>query len=162
MSTPLSNTQKREIAIAARQAYDAWPEREAYEAINSELSRSACFEAWRHVENGHATGIQRSTQMTQDHYAPALAHFQNLGGDAARAARTRARAKDNDQRIALYKLREALRERGLEEGYAAKICWQQNGCALQGASAKQLWRLVFTVRSRKKPLPKVPAGDDPF
>jgi hypothetical protein len=147
--TPLSNLQKREIAIAARRAYDAWSEREAFELINSELSRTACFEAWRRVEQGKATGIQRMTAMTQDHYAPALAHFVALAGDAGRATRVLARGADNDRRIARYKLDEALRERGLDPGYAAAICRRQFRRPLAEASAKQLWCLVYTVRSRR-------------
>ena len=65
---PLSNLQKRDIAIAARQAYDAWDGREAFELVNSETSRSACFDAWRHVEQGKAVGIQSLRESTQAHF----------------------------------------------------------------------------------------------
>ena len=74
---PLSNAQKQCIAIAARKAYLAWQEREAFEAINDHLSVSKCFEAWRHVEQGKATGgLQSLTLCTSEaHFLPLLAHF---------------------------------------------------------------------------------------
>ncbi len=162
MSAPLSNLQKREIAIAARRAYDARPDREEFELINSHLSRTACFEAWRHVENGKATGIQRSTAMTQDHYAAALAHFLKLAGDEPGAARVYERGQTNGKRVARWKLEEALRERGLQLGYAASICRAKYKRSLDDATEKQLWKLVFDVRSSKhKPLPKKPS-ENPF
>lgn len=158
--TPLSHLQKREVAIAARAAYEAWPEREAFECINSELSRSACFEAWRKAEQAKAVGIHSLCAMTQAHYGRVLAHFQKLAGHEAAAQRTTVRDADNERRIARYKLAEALRERGLAEAYAAAICRTQFRCTLDEASAKQVWKLVFTVRSRRKPAPAAVAAQD--
>lgn len=160
--SPLSHPQKREIAIAAHKAWLACPEREALLALNSEMSATAVEAAWRHVEQGKAVGVQSLRACHQGHYGRLLAHFQAMAGETAAAAHTLARDADNDRRIALYKLREALRERGLQESYAAAICRNQYRCALNDASPKQLWRLVFTVRSRKKALPKAPIGDNPF
>jgi hypothetical protein len=162
--TPLSKLQKADIARAARRAYDVWPEREAFEAINSELSRSKCFEAWRHVESGKACGVQSLRAATQAHYGRLMAHFQALAGHAEQAARTRARDADNDRRIARFKLDQALRERGLQVGYAAAICRAKYKCPLDEASEKQLWKLVFDIRGRRKtaPKPKAPANDNPF
>lgn len=156
MSGPLSNLQKREIAIAARKAYDVWAEREPYEAINSEISRTACFDAWRHVETGKAAGgIQSLCQLSQQHYGAVLAHFQALGGRQDAATRTLARDRDNGRRIARYKLGQALRERGLEVGYATAICHSKFKCALDDASENQLWKIFFDVRNRKRPAPKL-------
>jgi len=149
--TPLSILQKREIAQLARRAYDAWSEREAFEAINAEQSKTACFEAFRHVEQGKACGVQSLRACTQAHYGRLVAHFQAMGGNAAAATRTLVRDADNDRRIARYKLDHALQERGLREEYAAAICRRQYHCGLDGANARQLWSLVFTVRNRRKP-----------
>lgn len=149
MPAGLSNLQKRDIAIAARQAYQAWPEREAFEAINSELSRSACFEAWRHVEIGKATGgVQSLCECTQAHYARVLAHFQQLAGQTAAAEHTLARDQDNGRRIAMFKLTSALRERGLEASWVATICRSKFKCTLDRASESQLWKLFYDVRRR--------------
>ena len=160
----LSHIQKRDIAMAARKAYLAWPGREAFEAINTDLTRSACFEAWRHVETGKAVGIQSLCECTQHHYGRVLAHFQELAGDAAAAAHTHGRDADNGRRIAHYKLEQALRERGLPLEYASKICRQQYRVALAEASTGVLWRINFTIRSRHqvaKPV-AVSADENPF
>lgn len=167
MSAGLSHLQKRDIAVAARRAYDRWPEREAFEAINSEMSRSACFEAWRHVETGKAVGIQSLCECTQAHYGRALAHFQELAGERATATRTLARDEDNGRRIAMWQLNQALRERDLGRGYAIVICRTQYRCELDQASAGQLWRLIYTVRNRHKATVRpakiaAPSNDDPF
>jgi hypothetical protein len=161
--TPLSILQKREIAQLARRAYDAWSEREAFEAINSGQSRTACFEAWRHVEQGKACGVQSLCACTQAHYGRLVAHFQALGGNAAAATRTLVRDADNDRRIARYKLDQALQERGLREEYAAAICRRQYRCGLDEANTKQLWRLVFTIRNRRKrAAPEAVTEGNPF
>jgi hypothetical protein len=162
--TPLSILQKREIAQLARRAYDAWSEREAFEAINTGQSKTACFEAWRHVEQGNACGVQSLCACTQAHYGRLVAHFQALGGNAAAATRTLVRDADNDRRIARYKLDEALRERGLREEYAAAICRRQYRCGLDGANARQLWSLLYTIRNRRKPAsaPAAAADGNPF
>lgn len=160
--TGLSNLQKRDIAIAARRAYDTWSEREAFEAINAELSKSDCFNAWRHVEQGKACGgIQSLREMTQAHFGRVLAHFKALAGDSDGAARTLARDADNPRRIARFKLNQALRERGLELGYVIAICRRQFRCELDEASAGQLWKLVYTVRNRRKPA-TAGANPNPF
>jgi hypothetical protein len=161
MPSPLSNVQKRDISIAARRAYDAWPEREAFEAINSEMSRTACFDAWRHVEAGKAVGIQSLREMTQAHFNRVLAHFEALAGDTAGADRRRARDHDNDRRIALHKLKQACQEADVGLTYAASICRSQYRCALDEATAKQLWNLFYTVRNRgKAKAAPAPAADD--
>lgn len=147
--TGLSHDQKRIIAQLARAAYDAWPEREAFEAINSELSRSACFNAWRHVEQGKACNIQSLCECTQAHYRVLKAHFEKLLGDDARAARTLAGEAGNDRRIAAHKLHAELAARDLPESYAAAICRNQFRCSLAEATTKHLWSLVFTIRNRR-------------
>jgi hypothetical protein len=159
--TPLSIEQKRTIAVLARKAYDAWPEREGFELINSELSKTACFESWRHVEQGKACGVQSLRACTQAHYGRILAHFQTLAGNAAGATQTLARDADNDRRIARFKLDQALRERGLRPDYASSICRRQYRTDLDSANAKQLWRLVFTVRNRRRPAATA-LPQDPF
>lgn len=160
--TPLSKVQKRDISIAAAQAYAGWPDREPFEAINPELSRTACFEAWRHQEQAKACGIASLRACTQAHYGRLIAHFKALGGDIAGADRARVRDQDNGRRIARYKLDQELRTRGLESGYAAAICRSKYKCALAGASEGQLWKLLYDVRSSKhKRIPRLAAGN-PF
>jgi len=108
--------------------------------------------------------VQSLCACTQAHYGRLVAHFQALGGNAAAATRTLVRDADNDRRIARYKLDEALRERGLREEYAAAICRRQYRCGLDGANARQLWSLLYTIRNRRKPAsaPAAAADGNPF
>lgn len=165
--SPLSNLQKREIGMAAHAAWLVCPDREALLECNGEMSATAVEQSWRHVEQGKACGIQSLRECSQAHYGRILAHFQRLAGATAAATRTAARDADNDRRIARHKLDEALRERGLSTGYVVSICKRQNRCSLDEATAKQLWRLVYTVRNRRKParpaaVAPQPAGEIPF
>lgn len=152
MSSPLSNEQKAVIGQLAREAWLAWPGRDAFLEANPELSASKCFEAWRHVEQGKATGgIQSLTRCTQDHFLPLRAHFKAMLGNGAGAMRDHLRAQEEPRIRARWKLQQALDERGLAEGYAAAICQRQFHCALGDASEKQLWCLFYTITSRRKP-----------
>jgi len=159
--TPLSILQKREIAQHARAAYERWPGRENFERVNDGLSKTEIFNAWRHVEQGNAVGIQSLCACTQAHYGRLVAHFQALGGNAAAATRTLARDTDNDRRIARYKLDQALHERGLREEYAAAICRRQYRCGLADANSQQVWRLVYTIRNRRKPIAAPATSGEP-
>lgn len=152
MSSPLSNDQKKALGMLSREAYRAWSGREAFEEANPDLSVSKCFEAWRHVEQGKATGgIQSLTRCTQDHFLPLRAHFKAMLGNGAGAVRDHLRAQEEPRIRARWKLDQALTERGLNEGYAASICQRQFRCALGDASEKQLWCLFYTVTKRRKP-----------
>ncbi|HLP01584.1 MAG TPA: hypothetical protein VK163_06135 [Opitutaceae bacterium] len=168
MPAGLSHLQKRDIAVAARRAYDRWPEREAFEAINSDQSKTACFDAWRHVETGKAAGgTQSLCECTQAQYARVLAHFQRLAGQESVAQHTEAKDQDNPRRIALWHLDKALRERGLSLEYASKMSRGQYRCTIDEASAGQLWRLIYTIRNRHKATVRpakiaAPSNDDPF
>lgn len=161
--SPLSNRQKMIVARLARLAYGAWPGRAEFEQLNAELPASARFNAWRRVEQGKACGTQSLRECTQRDYGRLKAHFEALAGQDRRATGTLARDRDNDRRVALHKLREALAERDLPDAYAAAICRRQYRCALEEAGAKQLWRLLYTVRNRR-PAVAAPAGrpGDPF
>lgn len=151
MSSPLSNEQKGILCRLAREAYDAWSGREAFEECNPELSASKCFEAWRRVEQGKAVGIQHLTACTQDHFLSLRAHFKAMLGNGAGALQDHLRAQEEPRIRARWKLQQALDERGLDQGYAAAICRRQYRCELGDASEKQLWALFFTVTNRRKP-----------
>ena len=85
-------------------------------------------------------------------YLRLCAHFLRIAREYDAANSAQLRAGTESRRIAEHKLREALRERGLAEEYAASICRRQFRCALREANANQLWCLVFTIRNRRKPL----------
>lgn len=162
----LTNDQKREIAQIAHAAWLVSPEREGMLDANPTLSASAVEAAWRHVEQGKVMGSLRQSlrEATQRDYPALRAHFLRLRGAGledkgetaaaetceAAADRWTARAATDGTRRAFFILRAALEERGLAESYAAAICRTQYRCPLSMASEKQLWRLVFTIKNRRK------------
>jgi hypothetical protein len=176
---PLSHPQIVQICIAARLAYNAWPMREEFELINSEMSRTKAFEAWRHCEIGKITGGIQSLKLctNEAHYLPLLAHFTAMRGEGGKALMMLLRHADADRITIYFKLIQALEERELAEGYAATICRCKFKRDLGDASAKQLWSIFFDIRKRRKPtraagehyvkskagkLTSKPTGDNPF
>jgi len=170
----LTNEQKRDIAQLAHAAWLGSPSREGMIECNPELSLSKVEAAWRHVEQGKVMGAMRQSlrEATQRDYALLRAHFLRLRaeglatqGDQARADAVEhtadqwsVRAATDGTRRARYLLRQALRDRDLREDYAAAICRTQNKCSLDDASEKQLWRLIFTIRNRRKAVTKSPGA----
>lgn len=147
----LSNLQKQQIAQLAREAWEKWDGREAFLEANGAMSASECFTHWRHWQQGLACGQQSLRLCTgEEDFLRLRAHFLALCGRQEQAARALVRHATEPGRIALWKLREALHERGLDEAYAAAICRNQFRCTLHAASARQLWCLVFTIRNRRK------------
>ena len=132
----LSNEQKARICILAREAY-------ALQFTDWE------FPEWRHAEQEKACGKASLCDCTQADFLRLKSHFLRLSGEEGEARRVETRAATEPRRIARYKLMQALAERGLAPGYAEAICRRQYHCGLDDASEKQLWRLVFTVRSRR-------------
>lgn len=153
MSSFLSNEQKSILCRLAREAYDAWSGREAFEEANPTLSVSKCFEAWRRVEQGKAVGQQSLRLCTQDAFLRLRAHFKAMLGNGDGAVRDLLRNAEEKRIRARWKLQQALDQRGLDENYAGAICRRQFKCELGDASEKQLWALFFTVTNRRKALP---------
>lgn len=139
---PLDNGQKARLCIMAREAFERMHSREPFNA--AELA------AWRREQQVKACGIDSLTAVTQAHWPALEAHFLDLQGESGRAFTRLLQPELKAQRLARFKLTAALKERGLAEGYAAAICRMQYKCDLDAATARQLWRLVFTIRNRKK------------
>ena len=118
--------------------------------IEVDGSLEQLFREWRHEQQLKACGKSSLRDCVQSDYLPLRAHFENLIGESDRALETHLRASSEPARIAMMKLRAACSEAGLDLAYPAKICRTQYKCDLDEANAKQLWRLVFTVRNRKK------------
>lgn len=73
----LSFIQKRTICDIAQQAYDAWPEREAFERDHVTPGVQP-FTAWRHQQQLAVVGLQSLSLCNQDHYRPLVVHFCKL------------------------------------------------------------------------------------
>lgn len=141
---PLDDGQKAHICILAR---------EAFEHVHGRPpSSQAEFDHWRRAEQERACGVSSLRAATQAEYKSIEARFLKIKGEAKAASRAAARAATEPARLAMFKLRDALRERGLDESYAAAICRKQFKRSLSEASERQLWCLVYTVRNRRKPV----------
>jgi hypothetical protein len=136
---PLSKEQKMRLAILARKA--AWEQKLGLD--------SKQLEAWRQEVSIRACGL-RISEASQCHWADLKSAFEDLAGDSVAAYQTQLRDGDNKRRVALWKLGKALEEKGLQPEYAGAICRMQFKCALEDASAKQLWCLFYTVTNRGK------------
>lgn len=135
---PLSKNQKTRLSILAREA-----------AIAQRISLAKTdLDAWRHEESIRACGL-RISEASQQHWPDLKAAFELLAGKPEKAFETQFREGDNKRRVALHKLTGALQSKGLHPSYAASICHAQFKCAIEDATAKQLWCLFFTVSNRK-------------
>lgn len=133
----LSNKQKGLLSMLAAQAYAA-----------QGLSPAVTLAEWRRDTAIRACGC-RISQATQAHWADLKSAFQDLSGHPEKAFHTLMREGDNKRRVALYKLTQALKSKGLNPSYAQAICRAQFKCQIEDASAKQIWCLFFTISRRR-------------
>jgi hypothetical protein len=141
-SAPLDDGQKAHLCILAR---------ETFETVHGRPPHNlAEFNAWRYEQAVEACGVASLRVATQREYKLIEGRLLMLKGNAAAAQRAEERAATEPRRLAMFKLREALAERGLHESYAAAICGRQFKRPLAEATEKQLWCLVYTVRNRRK------------
>lgn len=133
----LSLYQKRRLVLLARRAF------------NKQGRPGGDFDTWRREIALRACGL-RISEADQRDWAALKAAYLDAAGDSGRAFETLMREDDNKRRIAMHKLVRACTERGLPLAYPEAICRRQYRCCLGEASAPQLWRLVFTVKNRRK------------
>ncbi len=137
---PLSREQKANLAILARRAF----------AVRSAAHPGVNADTWRREESIRAVG-KRITEATQGDYLRLRAHFEDLAGQSDKALRTLWQEDNQATKVAYRRLCIECRQRGLALSYPGAICQKQFHCALNEATAKQLWCLVFTIRNRRKP-----------
>lgn len=156
----LSHKQKAHLCQLARQAWDVWPEREAFLDANPDFSATAAFEAWRRNEQLEAAGVSSLKSATSEqHYLRIRAHWEARLGQYDRAARDLIKHADEACLVVLHKIRESCIERKLDyPGYPGAICRRQYKVALEEAGEKQLWRICFTIRNRRRVGGKKPGG----
>lgn len=133
---PLDNLQKARICMLAREAWE-------------KDGRPGDHTDWRHDEQAKACGHGSLLACTQADYLLLRAHFKNLLGHSDAAFRDLIKHGTQDKQLALFKLRGACAEFAIQfPSYPAAICRRQYKCALDEASATQIWNLFITVRSR--------------
>lgn len=153
--------QIREVCIAARKAFDGWEGREEWLDRNHHLSRTAAFDAWRHLETAKVTGGEQSLRhcISEHHYLRLLAHFADIAGEGGVALKALLRHGEEPRIRVFFKLQHMLAEKGLDEGYAAHIARCKFKRPLGDCTEKMLWALFFDVKARPakpvaKPAPK--------
>lgn len=139
---PLTNTQKAELSILCRQAFD----------LHNTLAGPAATRAaedFRHTQVHAAVNKPGLTACTQDDYLPLRAHFLHLLGRDGEALNAHMAHGTEDKRVALFKLNESLAKANLPMAYAAAIARRQrHGRGIDELTAKELWQLIYTINNR--------------
>lgn len=175
MSAPLTNGQKAYLAQLSDRAFrfegakargrgEQWPPvelvgRDSVEPSKDQgsteshptVSESEILRRWRHDAVVKACGKLGLRCCSQDDYKLVEAHFLNVLNEPGKAFKAHVRAQGNDERIAEWKLMQAIKEAepcGINRAYAEAICKRQYGCTIIEASAKQKWNLMFTIKNR--------------
>jgi len=139
----LSNEQKAKLCILSRQAFAAVHFREP----NGEAELSQ----FRHEQVQSAVGKSGLRVCVQDDFLPLKAWFLDLMGESGQAMDAHIEHAGEARRLALYHLEQVCAMSGHDVSYAGVVCRSMFKCALDEASAVQLWKLVFRLKSR---LPK--------
>lgn len=139
----LTNHQKYLLSDLSRQAWKAALAKAG--ALEDDFVTEKDF---RHQEVAKAVSKDGLCCCDQRDYKAVEAHFLALLGRKEEAQRSLARAGTEPKRQAEAVLRENLDKFALPMAYAEAICRRQNKCSLAEASAKQVWRLVYTIRNR--------------
>lgn len=142
LSRPLDRRAKWHLSQIAEAAYE-------HLAAAGKLPAGEDLEHFRHRIAIEACG-RRISQATLADRMPIQAAFLALKDDTRGAARATAKATDTEHALALYKLRQNLRQRGLTETYAETLAWRFYKLRLSDCSPRQLWTLTFTVRNNHK------------
>lgn len=122
------------------------------------VTRTRLFDAWRRKETanalrglrGRGSNVPNSfKKLTNRDVDFVVAHFVSFY-NPSEAADLFSIAQQRDYATAMAILDQSCRSRKLEfPAYPEKICRDQFGCGLDSASAKQIWRLVYTCRNRR-------------
>jgi hypothetical protein len=151
-NTPLTAEQRQRLAIAARRAYAA---QDAVGIVDGET-----FDAWRHRTVREATGRAGLTALTQRDYGPMMARLIELAGGSPRrrdwhAAVKPARRDDADR--ARHALQAECADQAAAfggpaqaEAYATSLLARIHKTDWMGATARQLWQVLFTLRNRAR------------
>lgn len=138
-SRPLTKRQKWLLADLARHVFDALRERGQLRGVS--------LEDWRHHIAVKACG-QRISQASHGDYKRLQAAFLHEKGDEDGERRALVQAQSTPQGIALFKLRQTLKETNTPTAYAETLARRfYKGANLEDLTARQLWTLVFTVRN---------------
>lgn len=154
---PLSVDQKKRLCMWAA---DAWAKAGHPHYADQAADLPACIRLtktqalalWRHEEQVKACGKKHLTACTQRDYLALRAHWFVLLGRPREAARDAIESQLDERQVALKKLRDecSLALDAIEKpwDYVSAIAWKRNKARPEDLSAKQIWSLIITLRSR--------------
>lgn len=139
VSKPLTNRQKFLLSDLAKHVYAALRGRGLLVGVR--------LEDWRRNIAEKACG-QRISRASHGDYKAIQAAFLHERGDEAGERRAMVQAQSTPQSIALYKLREMLKQTHTPLAYAETLArrFYKTG-NLADLTAKQVWTLSFTIRN---------------
>ncbi len=150
----LTNPQKAQLSIAAREAYDV--------QTNHGLTDGISYDQWRHGETKIACGKESFRDCTNKDFRSILARFYALAGrekDAAALWQKTGRVKGSDELNDTHENRELCKalirdkiaaSRGaINDAYVAAIVHNKHqGKTIHDLTASELQQLVFTITDR--------------
>lgn len=152
----LSPRQKSSLCQHARKAWDAWAGRKAWcrRILDEEdplATDNQLFTRWRHAEQQRVTGHTSLTTLSNDDFLLLRGHWRSFIPEAGAEAYDDCIKHQEEPRLrALHLIARSCQERDLAyPAYPAAICQRQYHCQLEAATEKQLWRIMYTVRSRR-------------
>jgi len=149
MPSNLSKTQKRDLSKLATRAWRLENAKARGRGEKPDTSTAAAT-AYRHEQVAKAVNKAGLTCCSQADFLPLIAHFEDILGNSGRALNAHMQSQTDSLRRVQWLLNSEIAKARLTTAYAAKICIDQNKCTLDNASEAQLWRLVYTIRNRRK------------
>lgn len=142
----LSKRQKAALAQLARKAYD----------VQAGLGLAeGPFDDWRHAAVWEHLRVSGFRQMTQRGYGTMAKRFTELAGGKQLPRAARRTADVDDTRRAWYALKsacaalaEAFGGADGAEAYAEALLGRIHKTTPEGATARQLWQVLYTMRNR--------------
>lgn len=107
------------------------------------------FDTWRHHQVQQVTGQPGLRALTQQHFRLVRGHFLYLVGNDVAALRDIVASETEGSRQTLFILARECQNAGLPLAYPTAIARNKfHNSNLDELTEKQLWMLIYTVRSR--------------
>jgi hypothetical protein len=152
---PLSNTQKRDLILLAKRAWNAWGAQRMAEGLEV-----MDFDTWRHQQQRMAVERASLTFCTNEDFLFLKAHYLSLLGKKDTANMLRVRAGCEPRIWAKSRFERECRDAAdvLPDAreYAADFLRNARGVTLEDASEKQLWHAIYIIRRRASQLRRKP------
>ena len=149
----MSDGQKRELCMLARQAYDqARRSGAAPDPADDGMCATTAFNVWRRLRQQEACGIGSLKEATNQDYLTIKGFWLRQLGRTPQADKTEARRLGEKVTWAMDRLKRELAAASdvLPGGrqYIEGFLRNKRGVSLEEASVKQIWQAIYTLRRR--------------